>query len=281
VTGTHVVKTTIQRQFYRNGQIREEIPLRNGQRHGIARTWHKNGQLMSEEPYQNGLLHGVCRQWSETGRLLGKYRMTHGTGAQRLWHDNGKRHLELFSVNGDMSGCYRLWLHDGTLLSKEIYLRGRIVTAKKYRVARAKDASLPKLIGGPVKSWPKTCAEEKHMQEVFFRYLLRRPNRFEARKWLEAGGQRKRLLGRFKREKDALKLVEQLYKAGASEVIAPDVYSNKAGDQFADCLLVRLPSIAARRKAIRKVAISLSKRKLGDFQPETDIGETHLYLLLA
>jgi len=247
VTGTHVVKTTIQRQFYRNGQIREEIPLRNGQRHGIARTWHKNGQLMSEEPYQNGLLHGVCRQWSETGRLLGKYRMTHGTGAQRLWHDNGKRHLELFSVNGDMSGCYRLWLHDGTLLSKEIYLRGRIVTAKKYRVARAKDASLPKLIGGPVKSWPKTCAEEKHMQEVFFRYLLRRPNRFEARKWLEAGGQRKRLLGRFKREKDALKLVEQLYKAGASEVIAPDVYSNKAGDQFA----------------------------------ETDIGETHLYLLLA
>jgi hypothetical protein len=281
VTGTHVVKTTIQRQFYRNGQVREEIPLRNGRRHGVARTWHNNGQLMSEEPYQDGFLHGVCRQWSETGRLLGQYRMTHGTGVQRLWHDNGKRHLELFSVNGDMSGCYRLWLHDGTLLSQEIYLRGRIVTAKQYRAARAKDASLPKLIGGAVKSWPKTRAEEKHMQEVFFRYLLRRPNRFEARKWLETSGQQKRSLGRFKRERDALKLVEQLYKAGASEVIAPDVYSNKIGDQFADCLLVRLQSIAARRKAIRKIAISLSKRKLGAFQPEKDIGETHLYLLLA
>ena len=76
-------------------------------------------------------------------------------------------------------------------------------------------------------------------------------------------------------------MVEQLYKAGASEVIAPDVYSNKAGDQFADCLLVRLPSIRARRKAIRKVAVVLSKRKLGAFQPEKDIGETYLYLLLA
>ena len=90
-----------------------------------------------------------------------------------------------------------------------------------------------------------------------------------------------RSLGRFKRVSDALKFVEALYKAGATEVIAPDIYAGKAGDQFADCLLVKLPGIAAKRKAIRKVCAQLSKRKLGAFQPDKDIGESHLYLLLA
>ncbi len=80
---------------------------------------------------------------------------------------------------------------------------------------------------------------------------------------------------------DALKFVAALYEAGATKVIAPDIYDSKAGDQFADCLLVRLPKIAAKRKAIRKVCAQLSKRKLGAFQPDKDIGETHLYLSLA
>jgi hypothetical protein len=236
---------------------------------------------MSQEPYESGLLHGFCRQWSETGRLLGKYQMTRGSGVQRLWHDNGRRHLELFSVNGDLSGSYRLWLQDGTLLSHDIYLHGRPVSAKKYRAARLKDHSLPKLAPGGVKSWPNTRPAEKHMHEVFFRYLLRRPNRFEARTWLASGAKGKRSLGRFKRESDARELVEQLYQAGAVKVIVPDVYHNRAGDQFGDCLLVRLPLSASKRKAIRKLATSLVKRKLGAFQPEKSVGESHLYFLLA
>lgn len=255
--------------------------MRDGYRHGIVRVWHKNGVLANEEPYQDSLLHGVCRQWSESGRLLGKYRMVHGTGVQRAWHENGKLQLEFSTVRGDFSGRYRLWLHDGTLLSEEVYLHGRIVSAKKYRAARAKDKSLPKLIGKAGKPLPKTRAAEKHIHEVFVRYLLAQKNRSEARKWLETGGKKRRSLGRFKREGDALQFVEAFYKAGAAEVIAPDVYAGKTGDQFADCLLVRLPKVAAQRRAIRKVCAQLSKRTLGAFQPDQDIGETHLYLLLA
>lgn len=128
---------------------------------------------------------------------------------------------------------------------------------------------------------PETRSAQKHIHEDFVRYLLAQRNRSETRKWLETGGKKKRSLGRFKREGDASKFVEAFYKAGATEVIAPDVYAGKTGDQFADCLLVRLPKAAARRKAIRKVCGQLSKRKLGAFQPDRDIGETHLYLLLA
>jgi hypothetical protein len=257
------------------------VPLRNGRRHGVVRVWHKNGVLANEERYLNGLLHGVCRQWSETGRLLGEYRMVQGTGVQRTWHGNGRLQLEFSTVRGDFSGRYRLWLHDGKLMSEEIYLNGRPVTAEEYRAACTKDKSLPKLTGKAGKPLPNTVATEMHIHEVFVRSLLAQKNRGEVRKWLASGGKATRSLGRFKRVSDALKFVEALHRAGATEVITPDIYAGKAGDQFADCLLVKLPGIAAKRKAVRKVCAQLSRRKLGAFQPDKDIGESHLYLLLA
>ena len=272
---------TIEKAYHRNGQLRELVPLHNGRRHGIVRVWHKNGVLANEERYRSGLLHGVCRQWSETGRLLGKYRMVRGTGVQRTWHENGRLQLEFSTVKGDFSGRYRLWLNDGKLMSEDIFLQGKPVTAEEYRAARAKDKLLPKLTGKAGKPLPNTVATERHIHEVFVRSLLAQKNRAEIRKWLESGGKAVRSLGRFKRVSDALKFAESLYKAGATEVVAPDIYAGKAGDQFADCLLVKLPDIAAKRKAIRKVCAQLSKRKLGAFQPDKDIGESHLYLSLA
>jgi len=275
------VKKSVERAFHRNGQLREEVPLRDGQRHGVVRVWHKNGRLANEEPYQNGLLHGVCRQWNESGRLLGKYRMVQGTGVQRTWHGNGRLQLEFSTVKGDFSGRHRLWLNDGKLMSEEINLNGRIVTAEEYNAARAKDKSLPKLTGKAGKPLPNSVATEKHIHEVFVRSLLAQKNRSEVRKWLESGGMAGCSLGRFKRESDALKFVEELYKAGATGVIAPDIYDGKAGNQFADCLLVKLPGVPAKRRAVRKVCAQLAKRKLGAFLPGKDIGESHLYLSLA
>jgi hypothetical protein len=255
--------------------------MRNGRRRGVVRVWHKNGVLASEERYQNGLLHGVCRQWSEAGRLLGKYRMIHGTGVQRVWHENGRLQLEFSTVNGDFSGRYRLWLHDGALMSEEIYLHGSPVTAEEYRAACSKDKSLTKLTGKAGKPLPNTVATERHIHEVFVRSLLAQKKHAETRDWLQGGGNAARSLGRFKRESDALKFIKFLYNAGATKVIAPDIHASKSGDQFADCLLVRLPKIAPKRKAVRKVCSQLSKRKLSVFQPDKDIGETHLYLSLA
>ena len=280
-TAVVVVKMTIQKAFHRNGQLREVVPLRKGRRHGVVRVWHKNGVLANEEPYHDGLQHGICRQWSEAGRLLGKYRMTRGTGVQRAWHENGKLQMEFSTVRGDFSGRHRMWLHDGTLLSEDIYLHGKPVTAEDYRAARAKDKSLPKLIGKAGQPLPNTVASEKRMHAIFTRSLLTRKNRAEARKWLESGSKSLRSLGRFKRECDALKFVEALYRAGTTEVIAPDIYDGIGSDQFADCLLVKLPKVAARRKAIRKVCAQLSRRKLGAFQPDQNLGESHLYLSLA
>jgi hypothetical protein len=113
--------------------------------------------------------------------------------------------------------------------------------------------------------------------------LLEKSNRGEARKWLtmKKGHKTTRSLGSFRRKEDAAKLVASLYRAGATKVIVPDIYSNKAGGQFADCLFVRLPRDRAKRKAIREVCRQLRRRRRSAVQPDEDIGEIHLYLYLG
>ena len=283
----HVMNTTVQQHFYRSGQLRERVPVRNGHRHGVIRTWHKNGMLASEEPYKNGLPHGICRQFDETGRLLGKYRMVNGTGIQRAWHDNGQLQMEVSTVRGEFCGRNRIWLRDGTLLSERFYLNGQVVTAETYREAAMKDKTLPKFRGKPANLPPKDLAMEKHIYRVFVGSLLEKPDRSEVRGWLKQNGDKAgRLLGRFKPARDVAKsetgkFVNALYVAGAMAVIVPDIYRSREGTQFADSLVVRLPKNAAKRKAIRKVCAQLEKRKLGAVEPSKDIGEDHLFLSLA
>jgi hypothetical protein len=142
---------------------------------------------------------------------------------------------------------------------------------------------LPRFRGKPAGLTGKNRVKPLHIHRVFVDSLLEKHNQCEARKWLakKTGDQTARSLGRFKREKDAAKFVEALYEAGAVEVIAPDIYRNKARDQFADCLLVQLPKNAAKRKAVRHVCGQLRTRRLGAVQPDGDIGESHLFLSLA
>jgi hypothetical protein len=274
---------SIQKTFYRHGQLRERTPLKNGLRHGIVRIWHRNGVRASEEPYQNGLLHGVCRHWNEAGRRLGQYRLIRGTGIQRGWHDNGKLQVEVSTVGGDFCGRIRMWLRDGTLLSERFYLHGVLVSAEKYRKATAKRKMLPRFRGKPADLTGQNRVKPLHIHRVFVDSLLEKHNQREARKWLakKTGDQTVRSLGRFKREKDAAKFVQALYRAGAVKVIAPDIYRNKARDQFADSLLVQLPNNGAKRKTIRRVCGQLRTRRLGAVQPDGDIGESHLFLSLA
>jgi len=282
-TKVRVVITAIQKAFYRNGQLREQLPLLKGRRHGVVRVWHKNGKRASEEPFKNGVLDGVCRHWNEVGRRLGEYLIVQGTGLQRDWHDNGKLRMEVWTVQGDFCGRNRIWLRDGTLLTERFYLHGLAVSAETYRAAAAKEKALPKFRGKPAKLTGKNRVKPLHIHRVFVASLLEKRNQREARKWLtkRTGDQTARSLGRFKRESDTAKFVQALCEAGAVEVIVPDIYRNKARDQFADCLLVQLPKSAAKRKAIRKVCAQLRTRKLGAVQPDADIGENHLYLSLA
>lgn len=249
----------------------------------MVRTWHRNGVLASEERYRDSLLHGVCRQWDEAGRLLGEFELKHGTGLQCEWHDNGELKIEVSTFHGVFCGRSRIWLRDGTLLSERYYLHGEPVTADQYRAAAMTDRTLPRVRGRAGKPLPPGPKREQRIHRTFVRGLLGKSNRAEARKWLQRdhGDKTRRSLGRFKREANATRFVEALYDAGATEVIVPDVYADKRGNLFADGLLVKLPKSPEQTRAVRKSCGRLRHQRLGSVQPETDIGESHLFLSMT
>ncbi len=277
------MRTAIQKSRQSSSQRRSRVSERGTRRNGIVRAQHGNGALASEHRFKDGLLHGLCREWDENGNPLGEFKMVHGTGVQREWHDNGQLKIEVSTVNGEFCGRNRIWLRDGTLISERFYLHGMQVKPAEYAEAAAEDKSLPRYTEPPAKLPSKTPATQRHIHQVFVKGLLERVNQQEARRWLcqQRGAKPKHLLGRFDCQRAAATFVESLYEAGATKVIIPRIYLDEDGNEFADALLVRLPKARSARVRVRQACALLREQSLGSYQPDSDIGEEHLYLGMA
>lgn len=269
----------VQQIWYRHNQLRERVQLRSGKPHGLARVYHPDGRLAGELRYRNGLLHGRCRQWDENGRLLGEFTMKRGTGVQREWHDNGQLKLETALVGGQFCGRSRLWLRTGELLSEHYFLRGQQVTRSTYQRAARTDAALPRYDSEPDRLAKVLRPTAKTIHQAFVAELQARPIKVEAREWLTKA--KHPSLGRFATTKQALAFVESLYLSGAQKVIVPGIYRDKRGNEYADWLLVELPRSRVARARIRQVCGLIRRRRLGSFEPQRGLGETHIVISMV
>jgi hypothetical protein len=104
----------------------------------------------------------------------------------------------------------------------------------------------------------------------------------EALEWLSAAKKPNlRSLAKFRTAKAALRFVQTLYAAGAESVFAVPIYSGREEKLFADWLLVKLPDISAKRKALRKLCQDLCNQRNGALLPDKDFCESCLFLRLA
>ncbi len=202
--------------------------------------------------------------------------MQHGTGVQSEWHENGQMKVEISTVGGLFCGRSRLWLHNGTMVSERFHLIGEEVTRSQYVRAAAKDSSLPQYEDILDRNLRPAKASQRVIHAAFVEELLARKEQAEARVWLPTA--KRPTLGRFKNLSMATAFVERLYAAGAVTVIVPGIYLNKRGSQFADWLLVELPKGKVARAKIRQVCGQIRRRRLGSFEPQRGIGETHIVI---
>lgn len=275
-------KPRIKRFYYRNGSIHAEVKEVAGQLHGLNRTWHFNGKLAEELRYCHGRLHGASRHWDEHGHLLGSFTMNHGTGTQRYWHQNGVLRMEINSMGGKIFGRTRIWLRDGTLVDETYYISNVKVPRRVYLNAARTHPDWPQhqkqSQGKVARKGPALRLKE---YQLFIQSLLDKSH-VEARQWLRAvGTPNLRSLAKFRSLKAALHFVESLYALGAIAVIALPIYPGRGGKLFADWLLIKLPKEFSRRKALRKAATCLCKKRSAALLPEDDIGENHLFIRLA
>src|SRR6202521_5119934 len=110
--------------------------------------------------------------------------------------------------------------------------------------------------------------------------LLLDPHKREAIEWLKGGTlDERRIVGAFETGKDSIGFVQEIYDLGAEKIVAIQIHAAKNGiGQRTGKLVVTLPTSSDARRAIfdwcRRQGESLG------FSPDSDRGESHLFLLL-
>lgn len=264
---------------YRNGQTIRETAYRES--HGVEQVWHRNGVLAEETPFEDGLVHGLCRRWAEDGTLLGEFRMEHGTGLQRRWYGNGRLASEIQTVRGAMTGRTRNWLRDGTLFRVAYYLDNAPVAQEQYEAAAAKDAALARYADADVDPFDDSNALdfEKADHAQYVEELLNSGRTEDALVWLNSSSARQ--MGDSDDTSALKNKVGDIPKAGATNVVAARIYSDKAGKEYCDHLVIGLPEDTTSRAVVREVCRALLKATGGAILPKADLGELHLVLMSA
>ena len=164
------------REYYENGTIARETPIKDGQIHGRVYDWEEDGKLLSMEPWFHGKPHGIAKQYS-SNRILGTYKLLHGTGYD-LWRSRGSdgtvylseihsmkdglphgftwwinRNKTIWNEShwheGKLHGIERRWNNYGDLCGRlnrgypKYWIKNRQVTRRRYLIECRKDSTLP------------------------------------------------------------------------------------------------------------------------------------------
>lgn len=118
-------------EAYENGQLKREVPYKDGKEEGVAKEWYENGQLHLAVPTKAGKMEGVGRAWHENGQLQTEdpYKDGKKEGIGKLWHENGQLLSETTYKDGERDGVEKLWLN-GLLFRETTYKAGKAVTGR-------------------------------------------------------------------------------------------------------------------------------------------------------
>jgi len=120
--------------------------------------------------------------------------------------------------------------------------------------------------------------ERTELEQMIQRLLRQKKDRFEARAWLEDGGEKSvRFIGEMSKEQ-SIKFVQKLYRLGAKEVMAVKIGRNPPYESI-NTMIVTLPS---DRKARQQLFAFEGKRVESEgFDPPEDYGQSHLLVWIG
>ena len=125
-------------EWFASGQIKSEIPYKQGRIHGIRKSWYENGQLARQCPYVEYMRHGVATSWYPSGRIKSEERFQSGLfhGINTYWDENGKQ-----------SG-------------KQLFIRGHLINTKVNRLINSGELTAKHLLKINNAEVRRVCLEE-------------------------------------------------------------------------------------------------------------------------
>mgnify|MGYP002789900561 CR=1 FL=1 len=88
--------------YHANGQVQNEVPVKNGKRHGEAKEYYENGTLAASIEYQADTKNGWSRWYYQDGILYqeAQYVDNQKHGIEKKYHNTGELMAELRWKNG-------------------------------------------------------------------------------------------------------------------------------------------------------------------------------------
>lgn len=66
------LKQGLYESWYPNGQLREQINYKDGEKDGLYEWWFENGVLGFRGNYKEDELDGICEWWCENGKQMAR-----------------------------------------------------------------------------------------------------------------------------------------------------------------------------------------------------------------
>jgi len=63
-------KIVLEKEYYANGKLAREIPLKDGLIHGEVKYYYENGKIRAITPFVNGNVDGILREYNQVGKLI-------------------------------------------------------------------------------------------------------------------------------------------------------------------------------------------------------------------
>jgi antitoxin component YwqK of YwqJK toxin-antitoxin module len=122
------------KNYYDNGQLKDEGHLESGQKNGLWKTYFDNGNIETERSYINGKENGKAKGWYETGELAFEADKKDNLpkGLVRNYHKNGNLKMECFFVGGKEQGEQKKYFEEGQLSIEGAFKKGQQEGTWKY-----------------------------------------------------------------------------------------------------------------------------------------------------
>jgi hypothetical protein len=153
-------------EFYPNGLIKSETPIKNGLRNGLVKNYSENGKLLSTAEYTDDLRNGWIINYStENGKPMLKAMLKNDiqNGPVIQYYKEGMLFRESNYVNGRIDGKVITYWPDGKIKAENFYKMGKpAIGLKEYD----KDGKL-------IVEQPKILISQIDQLEIFNKVVLR------------------------------------------------------------------------------------------------------------
>jgi antitoxin component YwqK of YwqJK toxin-antitoxin module len=111
------------REYFDNGQAKQDMILLNGRIDGKVNLWYRSGKLKEIRMFRSGLRDGLWISYNELEIKTGEasYKEDQKDGPWRIWDENGTLRYEMYYRKGQKTGLWIMYDAEGKKLNEKQY----------------------------------------------------------------------------------------------------------------------------------------------------------------